>query len=99
MSLELSFLNSNLQFLKEELSDLNSSVDIYQNDERYAGSGSYDELCICGFITFSYVGLTYTPLWLLGSGTGARVYPLGFSLYRIKFRQIGYNFFEKMSFS
>ena len=36
VSLELSFLNSNLEFLKEELSDLNSSVDIYQNDDRYA---------------------------------------------------------------
>ncbi|XP_043234654.1 rhophilin-2-like, partial [Amphibalanus amphitrite] len=33
VSLELSFLNSNLQFLKEELSDLNSSVDVYQNDD------------------------------------------------------------------
>ena len=34
VSLELSFLNSDLDFLKEELSDLNSSVDIYQNDDR-----------------------------------------------------------------
>jgi len=32
VSLELSFVSSNLQYLKEELSDLNSSVEIYQGD-------------------------------------------------------------------
>lgn len=32
ISLELSFVNSNLQLLKEKLSELNSSVEIYQND-------------------------------------------------------------------
>ena len=32
MALELSYVNSNLQLLKEELADLNSSVQIYQND-------------------------------------------------------------------
>lgn len=31
IALELSFVNSNLQLLKEELAQLNSSVDIYQN--------------------------------------------------------------------
>ncbi|XP_037085642.1 rhophilin-2-B-like [Pollicipes pollicipes] len=34
VSLELSFVNSNLQYLKEELSDLNSSVEVYQNDSK-----------------------------------------------------------------
>ena len=32
VALELSYVNSNLQLLKEELADLNSSVLIYQND-------------------------------------------------------------------
>lgn len=32
VALELSFVNSNLQLLKEQLSALNSSVEIYQND-------------------------------------------------------------------
>lgn len=32
VALELSFVNSNLQLLKEQLAELNSSVDIYQND-------------------------------------------------------------------
>ncbi|CAL1279967.1 unnamed protein product [Larinioides sclopetarius] len=31
VALELSFVNSNLQLLKEQLADLNSSVNIYQN--------------------------------------------------------------------
>ncbi|XP_074646648.1 rhophilin-2-B-like isoform X2 [Tubulanus polymorphus] len=33
ISLELTFTNSNLQLLKEELAELNSSVEIYQNGE------------------------------------------------------------------
>ncbi|XP_073536175.1 rhophilin-1 [Phyllobates terribilis] len=32
VALELSYVNSNLQLLKEELEELNSSVEIYQND-------------------------------------------------------------------
>lgn len=32
VALELSFVNSNLQLLKEKLSELNSSVELYQND-------------------------------------------------------------------
>ncbi|NXH10047.1 RHPN1 protein, partial [Bucco capensis] len=32
VALELSYVNSNLQLLKEELEELNSSMDIYQND-------------------------------------------------------------------
>ncbi|GAB0094423.1 rhophilin-2 [Sergentomyia squamirostris] len=32
VALELSFVNSNLQLLKEQLSELNSSVEIYQNE-------------------------------------------------------------------
>lgn len=32
VALELSFVNSNLQLLKEQLAELNSSVDIYQSD-------------------------------------------------------------------
>lgn len=32
VALELSFVNSNLQLLKEQLAELNSSVEIYQND-------------------------------------------------------------------
>ncbi|XP_030046093.1 rhophilin-1 [Microcaecilia unicolor] len=32
VALELSYVNSNLQLLKEELEELNSSVDIYQNE-------------------------------------------------------------------
>lgn len=32
VALELSFVNSNLQLLKEQLSTLNSSVELYQND-------------------------------------------------------------------
>lgn len=31
VALELSFVNSNLQLLKKQLSELNSSVEIYQN--------------------------------------------------------------------
>lgn len=36
ISLELSFVNSNLQLLKEKLSELNSSVEIYQYDSHEA---------------------------------------------------------------
>ncbi|KAG6923384.1 rhophilin, Rho GTPase binding protein 2, partial [Chelydra serpentina] len=32
VALELSYVNSNLQLLKEELEELNSCVDVYQND-------------------------------------------------------------------
>lgn len=32
IALELSFVNSNLQLLKEKLSELNSSVEIYQHE-------------------------------------------------------------------
>lgn len=32
VALELSFVNSNLQLLKEQLAEMNSSVEIYQND-------------------------------------------------------------------
>lgn len=32
VALELSFVNSNLQLLKEQLAELNSSVEIYQNE-------------------------------------------------------------------
>ena len=32
VSLELSFVNSNLQLLKEELEELNSTMEVYQND-------------------------------------------------------------------
>lgn len=32
VALELSFVNSNLQLLKEQLSELNSSVELYQNE-------------------------------------------------------------------
>merc|ERR1712018_293570 len=31
VALELSFVNSNLQLLKEQLAELNSSVEVYQN--------------------------------------------------------------------
>lgn len=31
VALELSFVNSNLQLLKEQLAELNSSVELYQN--------------------------------------------------------------------
>ncbi|CAH2250491.1 jg9591 [Pararge aegeria aegeria] len=34
VALELSFVNSNLQLLKEQLSELNSSVELYQNDSK-----------------------------------------------------------------
>ncbi len=33
VALELSFVNSNLQLLKEQLAELNSSVEVYQNGE------------------------------------------------------------------
>ena len=33
--MELSFVNSNLQLLKEELADINSDVTSYQNDSIY----------------------------------------------------------------
>lgn len=33
VALELSFLNSNLQLLKEQLAELNSSVQMYQNEK------------------------------------------------------------------
>jgi cyclophilin family peptidyl-prolyl cis-trans isomerase len=32
VALELSFVNSNLQLLKEQLAELNSSVELYQSD-------------------------------------------------------------------
>uniref|UniRef100_A0A8D8V8P2 Rhophilin-2 n=1 Tax=Cacopsylla melanoneura TaxID=428564 RepID=A0A8D8V8P2_9HEMI len=34
VALELSFVNSNLQLLKEQLAELNSSVEVYQNDNK-----------------------------------------------------------------
>ena len=34
VALELSFVNSNLQLLKEQLAELNSSVELYQNNEK-----------------------------------------------------------------
>ncbi len=34
VALELSFVNSNLQLLKEQLAELNSSVELYQNESR-----------------------------------------------------------------
>nr|CAD7461344.1 unnamed protein product [Timema tahoe] len=37
VALELSFVNSNLQLLKEQLAELNSSVELYQND-RWVGT-------------------------------------------------------------
>ncbi|GLV36368.1 Rhophilin [Carabus blaptoides fortunei] len=36
VALELSFVNSNLQLLKEQLAELNSSVELYQNDSSEA---------------------------------------------------------------
>lgn len=35
ITLELSFMNSTLQLLKEQLAELNSAVDVYQHDEKY----------------------------------------------------------------
>lgn len=32
VALELSFVNSNLQLLKEELEELNSNMEVYQTD-------------------------------------------------------------------
>ncbi|KAM5157509.1 rhophilin-1 [Mantella aurantiaca] len=37
VALELSYVNSNLQLLKEELEELNSSVDVYQNESEVIG--------------------------------------------------------------
>nr|CAD7396136.1 unnamed protein product [Timema cristinae] len=37
VALELSFVNSNLQLLKEQLAELNSSVELYQNDSCFVG--------------------------------------------------------------
>ena len=34
VSLELRFVNSNLQLLKEQLAELNSSMEVYQNSDR-----------------------------------------------------------------
>ena len=34
VALELSFVNSNLQLLKEQLAELNSSVELYQNNTK-----------------------------------------------------------------
>lgn len=33
INLELSFMNSTLQLLKEQLSELNSAVDVYQHEK------------------------------------------------------------------
>ena len=33
VAVELSFFNSNIQLLKEELSEMNSSVEVYQHDK------------------------------------------------------------------
>ncbi|XP_040443864.1 rhophilin-1 isoform X4 [Falco naumanni] len=38
VALELSYVNSNLQLLKEELEELNSSMDVYQNDRLLSSS-------------------------------------------------------------
>ena len=51
VALELSYVNSNLQLLKEELADLNSSVQIYQNDgwvtEENQEQSQRDQLIFC----------------------------------------------------
>lgn len=40
VALELSFVNSNLQLLKEELEELNSNMEVYQTD-RWVSPRSY----------------------------------------------------------
>lgn len=45
VALELSYVNSNLQLLKEELEELNSSMDVYQND-RYTRQPSQAGSCL-----------------------------------------------------
>ena len=37
VSLELRFVNSNLQLLKEQLAELNSSMEVYQNSDKVTG--------------------------------------------------------------
>lgn len=49
INLELSFMNSTLQLLKEQLSELNSAVDVYQH-EKYANSlSSSNRWCLIEF--------------------------------------------------
>lgn len=45
INLELSFMNSTLQLLKEQLSELNSAVDVYQH-EKYANSWPVLIVCV-----------------------------------------------------
>lgn len=56
VALELSFFNSNLQLLKEELSVLNSQITPYQN-ERYIIM-----LCTCNGLTKWYIQYIFSLL-------------------------------------
>ncbi|XP_017869579.1 PREDICTED: rhophilin-2 [Drosophila arizonae] len=56
VALELSFVNSNLQLLKEQLAELNSSVEIYQS-ERASKTPSRDGLGVA--LLFRYYNLLY----------------------------------------
>lgn len=47
VALELSFVNSNLQLLKEELEELNSNMEIYQTDRWTAHTHSLQSLFGC----------------------------------------------------
>ena len=74
VALELSFVNSNLQLLKEQLAELNSSVEVYQN-----GTGEEPEIPMIPlglketkeidfrepFKVFKYFDLQFTKIHLI----------------------------------
>lgn len=69
VALELSYVNSNLQLLKEELEELNSSVDVYQND-RYmwqAAAFAVGRAACSAGILFSLLLFCFCFLWEQGS--------------------------------
>ncbi|XP_072324319.1 rhophilin-1 isoform X2 [Scyliorhinus torazame] len=60
VTLELSFVNSNLQLLKEELEELNSSVEVYQNEK---GSASLKQMSL-NFLSSESINVPMIPLGL-----------------------------------
>ena len=79
VALELSYVNSNLQLLKEELEELNSSVDVYQND-RYTGQPSQAGSCLqCGkssLLSWDFIFIIISLFAFSGSKAASRLVPV-----------------------
>lgn len=73
VALELSYVNSNLQLLKEELEELNSSMDVYQNDrytEQPSQAGSSPRCRKSSLLTWDFIFIIIVLLcffWEQGS--------------------------------